>query len=92
MQFLIEVREASAREFAAHLAEVERENGERGELAGERFGGGDADFRAGVSVNRAVGFAGDHGADDVADGERLRALLLGFALGGERVGRFAGLA
>ena len=56
---------------AADLAELEGEQEERGELGGEGLGGGDADLGAGVGVDGAVGFAGDHGADDVADGDGL---------------------
>ncbi len=78
-------------EAAAQLAELEREQEERGELRGESLGGGDADLRAGVGVDGAVGFARDHGADDVADGDGLRAEANHFALRGERVGGFAGL-
>ena len=55
------------RQRAAHLAEVEREQVERDELRGERLGRGDADLRAGVRVDRPVGFARGHAADDVAD-------------------------
>ena len=44
-----------------------------------------------MGVDGAVGFAGDHGADDVADGDGLRAEGDHFALGGEGVGGFAGL-
>ena len=92
-EFLHEVlRRRRRSELAAHLPEMKRGEQQRGELAGEGFGGGDADFRAGVRVDRAVGFAREHGADHIADGQNFRALLAGFALGGERVGRFAGLA
>ena len=78
-------------EAAAELAELEGEQKERGELRGEGLGGGDADFGTGVGVDGAVGFAGDHGADDVADGDGLRAERDHFALRGEGVGGFAGL-
>jgi hypothetical protein len=44
-----------------------------------------------VRIDSARGFTRDHGTDHVADGECLRSLLLGLALGGERVGGFAGL-
>ena len=54
---------------SADLAEFEGEQEERGELGGEGLGGGDADFGAGVGGDGALGFAGDGGADDVADGE-----------------------
>ena len=58
---------------------------------GEGLGRGDADFRAGVQVDAAVGLLGDRAADDVADGQRRVALALHFAQGGQRVGRFAAL-
>ena len=35
-------------ELAAHLAEIKRNQQQRGQLAGESFGGGHADFRAGM--------------------------------------------
>jgi hypothetical protein len=60
-------------------------------LSGESLGGGHADLGAGVGVDGSYGFARDHGADHVADGQRLRAFGLGFALGGDGVGGFAGL-
>ena len=47
---------------------------------------------SGVREDGAGRFARDHGAHHVADGERGRTLLLGLALRGESVGRFAGLA
>ena len=91
-QFLHQILRSRGAELAAHLAEMQRGEQQRGELAGKRFRGGHADFRAGVRVNRAVRFAGEHRADHVADRENFRALLARFALGGERVRRFAGLA
>src|SRR6185437_389154 len=71
--------------FPPYLSEIEGQNGERGELAGESFGGGHADFRARVRVDGAGGFARNHGPDHIADGEGLRAFLFGFALSGEGV-------
>src|SRR5215472_489800 len=44
-----------------------------------------------MRVDRAGRFAGDHRADDIADGERLRTFGLGLALGGNGIGGFAGL-
>jgi len=76
---------------AANLGEVEGENEEGGELGGEGLGGGDADLGAGVGGDGALGFAGDGGADDVADGEGLGAFGDELALGGDGVGGFAGL-
>ena len=77
---------------AAHLAQVHRQQHQRRELAGKRLGRGHADFRPGVRQNRSGGLARDHRAVHVADGQRLRAFHLGFALRGQRVGGFAGLA
>ena len=68
-----------------------REEIKRGELAGESLGRGHADLRAGVGVDGAGGFARDHRADDVADGQRLRSFGFGFALRGDGVGGLAGL-
>ena len=65
---------------------------ERRQLPGKRLGGGHADFRPGMRQNRSRRFARDHGAEDVADGQRFRALLLGLALRGQSVRGFAGLA
>ena len=76
---------------AADLGEVHSKEKQRDELGGEGLGGGDADFGAGVGVDGAVGLAGDHGADDVADGDGGRALGDHFFLGGEGVGGFSGL-
>ena len=91
-ELLHEVRGYRGSELAADLREVERGEHQRGELAGEGFGGGDADFRAGVSVDRAIGFAREHGADDVADAQNFRAFVARFAHGREGVGGFTGLA
>ena len=52
---------------------------------------GDADFRAGVHVDAAVGFARDGAADDVADRERGVAARFVSRKRGQRVGRFAAL-
>jgi hypothetical protein len=60
-------------EVAAELAELERQQKQRGELRGEGLGGGDADLRAGVGVDGAVGLAGHHGVHHVADGHGLGA-------------------
>ena len=76
---------------SAHLRQIESEQVKRGELGGEGLGGGHADLRAGVGVDRARGLARDHGADHIADGESLRTFGFGFALGGDGVGGFAGL-
>ena len=76
---------------AADLGEMEGEDEEGGELGGEGLGGGDADLGAGVGGDGALGFAGDGGADDVADGEGFGAVGDELALGGEGVGGFAGL-
>ena len=70
---------------------MEGEEEEGGELGGEGLGGGDADLGAGVGGDGALGFAGDGGADDVADGEGFGALADELVLGGDGVGGFAGL-
>ncbi len=75
----------------AYLREIKSEQIECGKLAGKRFGGGDADLGASVSVDGSSGLARDHGADYVADGERVGAFGFGFALGGDGVGGFSGL-
>ena len=74
-----------------HAAQVKGQQGQDGHLCGERLGAGDADFRAGVQINAAVGLAGDAAADHIAQGERRMALAFRFAQGGQRVGRLAGL-
>jgi hypothetical protein len=79
------------REGVAHLAEAEGEQEERGELGGEGLGAGDADLRAGVGGDGALGLARDGRADDVADGERLGPGGTQLALGGDGVGGLAGL-
>ena len=79
------------RDGVAKLGEVEGEDEEGGELGGEGLGGGDADLRAGVGGDGALGLAGDGGSDDVADGEGFGTLGDEFALGGDGVGGLAGL-
>ena len=81
--------------FFAHVAQAgheEGEEGEDGELAGEGFGGADADFRAGAEEKGAVGFAGEGGIADVADAEDFGAFAFDFAHGGDGVEGFARLA
>ncbi len=79
-------------QFSADLAKIRSKQQQSGELRGERFCGGHADFRAGVRDDRASGFAGDHRAHYVADGERRGAFDFRFTLRGKRVRCFAGLA
>ena len=74
-----------------HPAEVQGQHGQHGDLVGERLGAGDADFRAGVQIDAAVGLAGDAAADHVAQRQRRMPLALRFAQGGQGVGRLAGL-
>ena len=85
-------RDGFGGQFSANLAEMRGEQQQRGQLRGEGFCRRDADFWTGVRQNRAGRFARDHRAHHVADGERRRAFEFGFALAGERVGGFAGLA
>ena len=75
-QFLHEAARLLFVEVAVGLAQVHGEDEERGQLAGEGLGGGDADFRTGVGIDGAGGLARDHGADHVADGERASSPLL----------------
>ena len=84
-------RASVRRQRAADLPEVEREQVQRHELRRERLGRRDADLGPGVGVDRAVGLARRHAADDVADRDAAGALLLRFAQRGERVGRLARL-
>ena len=90
-EFVDEVEGFGVGDGAADLGEVEGEDEEGGELGGEGLGGGDADLGAGVGGDGALGFAGDGGADDVADGEGFGAFGDELGLGGEGVGGFAGL-
>ena len=76
---------------AAHLREIESEEIKSSELAGKGLGRCHADLGAGVSINSSGSFASNHGADDVADGQCLRAFGFGLALGGNGVGGFSGL-
>ena len=78
-------------EHAANLAQINRKQEQRGELRGKCLGGCHADLRPGVGVDGAGRFASDHGAHHIADGQRLRAFGLGFALRRDGVGGFAGL-
>ncbi len=81
--------------FFAHMAEAGHEEGEEGEdgdLAGEGFGGADADFGAGAQEEGAVGLAGEGRVADVADAEDFGAFAFNFAHGGDGVEGLAGLA
>jgi len=86
-----EVERFGVGDGAANLREVKGEDEEGGELGGEGLGGGDADLGAGVGGEGALCFAGDGGADDVADGEGFGSFGGELGLGGEGVGGFAGL-
>ena len=79
------------RNSPALLREVEREDEQRGELRGEGLGAGDANLRAGVGRDCPLSRTRNRSPDDVADGERLRTLANELLLGGDGVGRFAGL-
>ena len=76
---------------AAHLTRRSASRYKRDQLRRERLGRGDADLRAGVRVDRPVGLARGHAADDVADGDAAGALTLRLAQRGQRVGRLARL-
>ena len=69
----------------AHLAEVQGEQEQGRQLAGEGLGRGHADLRAGMGVEDAVGLAGHGRADHVADGQHPRAELGGPADAGQGV-------
>src|SRR6516162_4503851 len=73
-------------------AEMDRKQGQHGDLGGEGLGAGDADLRSGVKVDAAVHGSGDGAADDVADAERALSLAFRFAQGGQRVRSFARLS
>ena len=75
----------------ALLAQVHRQQEQRRQLAGERLGRRHADFGTRVRDERSGRFARDHGSHHVADGQRLRALALGFALCRQRIGGLARL-
>ena len=74
---------------AAHLRHVKGQELQRDQLRGERLGRGNANLGAGVRIDRALGLAGRHAADHVADGDAVGALALRLAQRGERVGGFA---
>ncbi len=73
------------------LPQVHRQDEQRAQLAGEGLGGCYANFRPRMRVDGAGGFARDHRAHYVADGQRFRSPLFGMALRGQRIGGFAGL-
>src|SRR5580700_4691011 len=91
-ELLHQLYRSSRSELAANLSEVRSQEKERGQLRGEGFCGGHADFRTGVGDNRSRSFARDHRAHDVANGESRRTLEFCFALSSQCVGGFAGLA
>ena len=66
-------RDASGDSVPRTWPRCSAEQVQRDELRRERLGRGDADLRAGVRVDRAVGLARRHAADDVADGDAARA-------------------
>src|SRR5665647_83738 len=70
---------------------LESQESKRDNLARESLCRGNADFRTGVNVNAASGFACDRRAYDVYDSVGPGPAVLCLAHGGERVGRFAGL-
>ena len=78
-------------ERAAQLAQLDRQQKQRGQLRGKGLGGSHANLRAGVRVDGAVGLARHHGVHHVADGHGLGAERDHLALRGQRIGGFAGL-
>ena len=91
-EFLHQVSSRGVAELSANLAEVGREQKQRGQLRSECFGRSHADLRAGVRGNGAAGLARNHGTDDVANRQRGRAFEFCLALGREGVRCFTRLA
>ena len=72
-------------------AEIQGQHRQHHALRRKGLGRGDADFRAGVQIDAAVGLLGDRAADHVADGQRRMPFALHFLQRGQRVGRLAAL-
>ena len=91
-EFLHESSSSGLVHLAAHLAKVGSEQEKRSHLRGESLGRGHANLRTGVRRNRTAGFASDHRTNHIANRKRWGALEFCFALGGQRVRGFTGLA
>ena len=68
------------------LGQIQGKEEERRQLADKGLGGGHADLRAGMGVDRAVGLSGHGRTDHVADGDDFCSHLLGDADAGQGVG------
>ena len=79
------------RQFAARLAGGDRQRGQHHQLAGERLGRGDADFRTGQRRQHGLAFARDRRTRHVDHRQRVHALLLRVAQRRQRIGGLAGL-
>ena len=90
-QRLDDAARLAVRQRAARLPEAQGQQVERDELRRERLGRRHPDLGAGVGVDGAVGLAGGHAPDDVADGDAPGAPGAGLAQRGQRVGGLAGL-
>src|SRR4029453_5062085 len=66
------------RKYTAHLGEVDREQVERHELAGESFGRGDANLGPDMGIDDAVCLSCRPAADAVSDGTAPGGLALCF--------------
>ena len=91
-QFFDEVERLGWGDGALDLRQMQGKEEERRDLGTKGFSRSDANFRAGVGVDGAIGVASDHGSDDVADGYGFGAEGDHLALRGEGVGGFAGIA
>ena len=69
----------------------DRQAGKRGELGGERLGGGDADLGAGLGSEHRIRFAGHRALIDIDHRDDVLALRPGIAESGQRVGGLARL-
>ena len=78
-------------QFAARLARGHRDRSQHHQLAGERLGRGDADFRAGQRRHHGLAFARDGRTRHIDDGKRVHALRFGVAQRCQRIGGLAGL-
>ena len=75
----------------ANLTQIQTEEIKRNHLCGESLRRRDADFRARVGENCAVGFAGNHRSLNVTDCQHAAVSLTRFAQRRDRVGCFARL-
>ena len=74
-----------------HSPDVQGQEIQGHDLAGEGLGRGHADLRAATGVNHAVGFPGQRAADDVHDRQDVRTQSSGFPGGSQRIRGFSRL-